>query len=473
VEKTADRETHVARAPADSYETILARDLVPAPDFYKEGPTPDVGTQPVAASRYFDPAFLQQENDYIFPHVWQWACREEDIPNVGDHMVFDLGGHSWIVVRSAESEFKALSNACPHRGRQIAECDGSSQRFRCAYHGLQWNLDGSLKHNPFGWDMPQWNEAGANLPEAKVELWGGFVFINMDHDAPPLQEVLAPIPEHFERYDLAGRYKAAHVIKKIRANWKATCEAFMESHHVVGTHPQALNMTGDINSQYDNYSDYVGRQFTAQAVQSPNLETRLTEQEIFNVASGISARPDDETDPDNLIPEGMTARSFSAAQARQSLKKLYDIDYSHAGDAEMIDSLLYHAFPNIAFWAGMPLNIVYRFRPNGLDPDTSLMDILVLRPYPKDGPRPAPVEIRYLDFDEPVALASEELGEGLAEVFDQDVDNLPWVQKGLRALPHGNVAFTSYMEARLRLHHQVADKFIAEGEMRTHNRSGK
>ena len=83
------------------------------------------------------------------------------------------------------------------------------------------------------------------------------------------------------------------------------------------------------------------------------------------------------------------------------------------------------------------------------------------------------MEIRYLDFDEPVALASEELGEGLAEVFDQDVDNLPWVQKGLRALPHGNVAFTSYMEARLRLHHQVADKFIAEGEMRTHNRSGK
>ena len=112
----------------------------------------------------------------------------------------------------------------------------------------------------------------------------------------------------------------------------------------------------------------------------------------------------------------------------------------------------------------MSLNIVYRFRPNGMDPESSLMDILVLRPCPKNGPRPPSAPIRHLDFDQPVMLADEELGAGLAEIFDQDVENLPWVQKGLRALPSGNVAFTSYMEARLRLHHKMADRFIAEGE---------
>ena len=30
----------------------------------------------------------------------------------------------------------------------------------------------------------------------------------------------------------------------------------MESHHVLGTHPQGLPMTGDINSQYDIWNDY-------------------------------------------------------------------------------------------------------------------------------------------------------------------------------------------------------------------------
>ncbi len=459
MEKTIKGSNRPDRSPGDSYEEIIAGDVVPAPDFYAEGPTPDVGTEAIAASRYYDPAFLQQELDHVFSRVWQWACREEDIPESGDHVVFDLGGYSWIIVRTEDGGVKALSNACPHRGRQIVEEDGNQSRFRCPYHGLQWELDGSLRHNPFGWDMPQWDECGANLPEAKVAFWGGFVFINMDPDAPPLEEVLSPIPEHFERYDLAGRYKAAHVIKKIRANWKATCEAFMESHHVVGTHPQALSMTGDLNTQYDIWSDYVGRQFTAQGVQSPNIDRELSNEEIL----GITAFNQHNADPDSVgaLPEGMSARAFSAYSSRQMLEAATGHDFSEAGDAEMIDSLLYHVFPNLAFWAGMTQNIVYRFRPNGLDPESALMDILILRPCPKDGPRPDPVPIRYLDFDEPVMLAAGEIGEALAEVYDQDVENLPWVQKGLHNLPAG-VAFTSYMEARLRRHHQMLDQFIGE-----------
>lgn len=452
------------RCPAESYEDILDRDIVPAPEFFREGPTPDIGVEPVAASRYFDPAFFQSEVDHVWPHVWQWACREEDIPNVGDHVVFDLAGHSHIVVRSGAEEIKALGNSCLHRGRQLAEADGSRLTFRCPYHGMEWNCDGTLKHNPFDWDMPQWKECGADLPEAKVALWGGFVFINMDHDAPPLEEMLAPIPEHLARYDFADRYKAVHVVKKIRANWKATCEAFMESHHVVGTHPQAVNSTGDLNSQYDNWSDYVGRQFTATGVQSPNATKKLSEQEIFDFA--VNNRPNAARDPNMTVPEGMSARAFVAQKTRAALKDMYGHDYAEAGDAEMVDALLYNVFPNMSFWAGMTQNIVYRFRPNGMDPDSALMDIVMLKPVPKDGPRPEPAAIRYLDFDEPVTSASEEMGEGLALVFEQDVHNLPWVQKGLRASVTKTVAFSNYMEIRLRRHHQMLDKFIAEGEAR-------
>ena len=175
MEKTIEERTD--RSPGDSYEEIIARDIVPAPDFYQEGPTPDVGTEPIAASRYFDPTFLQQELDHVFSRVWQWTCREEDIPEPGDHVVFDVGSYSWIVVRTETGDIKALTNTCPHRGRQIVEQDGNQTRFRCPYHGLQWELDGSLKHNPFGWDTPQWEACGANLPEARVAIWGRFVFM--------------------------------------------------------------------------------------------------------------------------------------------------------------------------------------------------------------------------------------------------------------------------------------------------------
>ncbi len=230
----------------------------------------------------------------------------------------------------------------------------------------------------------------------------------------------------------------------------------MESHHVVGTHPKVLNTTGDLNSQYDNWSDYVGRQFTASGVQSPNIEATLTEQEILKYFSGTDA----------ALPAGTSARAFSAERMRESMQAQLGHDYSDAGDAEMLDSLLYNVFPNLSFWAGVPQNIVYRFRPNGMDPESALMDIVILRPCPKDGPRPAPVPVRHLDFDDPVMLAADEVGGMLAEIFDQDVANLPWVQKGLRALPSGKVAFTGYMEQRLRRHHQMLDKLIAEGEAR-------
>jgi hypothetical protein len=125
---------------------------------------------------------------------------------------------------------------------------------------------------------------------------------------------------------------------------------------------------------------------------------------------------------------------------------------------------MYNVAPSMSFWGGFYQNTIYRFRPNGLDPESSIMDIVILRPVPKDGPRPKPVPIMHLDFDEPVTLAGETMGEGLAVVFEQDAINLPWVQKGLRASGTGKVEFTHYQEMRLRLHHRLIDRLIAEGE---------
>lgn len=447
------------RSPGETYTQILERDAVQAPEFFREGPEVDVGTESIAASRYYDPAFFQKEIDHVWPRIWHWACREEEIPEVGDHMVYEFVGKSFIIVRSAPGEIKALYNACLHRGRKLAECDGSLETFRCPYHGMAWNVDGTLSVNPFDWDMPQWADNPLNLPEAKVALWGGFVFMNMDHDAPPLEDVLAPIPEHFERYDFANRYKAAHVTKKMKANWKAVGEAFMEAHHIVGTHPQSLPMSADLNTQYDHPSDTVSRQFTAHAVQTPRDEKRLSEQEVFNAFTGYQLGS-----KEMKVPEGSTARAFAAQMLRQNLSAETGHDYSHAGDSEMTDSMPYNVFPHMAFWAGMASNLIYRFRPDGLDPEGSIMDIMVLKPTPKDGPRPKPATTMHLGYGDPMSNADDELGAFLANVFEQDVSNLPFVQSGLRALGTGVVEFSNYMEACLRRGHQAIDKMIAEGE---------
>ena len=206
------------RHPADSYEDILDRDVVPAPAFLRQRGLPEIGVEPIAASRYFDPAFFEKERAYLWPRVWQMAGRDEEIPNVGDYFIYENVGKSFIIVRTGPDEFKAFYNACLHRGRKLVTLNGCKSEFRCPYHGIAWNNDGTFKDNPIGWDFPQWEGENIDLPQAKVDRWGGFIFINLDHGAPPLTQVMGPLIDDFVSYDYANRYKAVHVAKKVRCN---------------------------------------------------------------------------------------------------------------------------------------------------------------------------------------------------------------------------------------------------------------
>ena len=456
------------RHPGDTYEDILNRDSRPVPDYLREGRLPDVGVEPVAASRYTDPAFFAKELKYLWTKVWQLACRDEDIPNVGDYHIYENVGKSLIVTRTAPDVIKAHYNSCLHRGRKLVTLNGCKNEFRCPYHGIAWNNDGTFKDNPIGWDFPQWEGKDIGLPQARVDTWGGYVFVNFDLNAPPLMDQIRPLAEQFVGYDYENRYKVAHVAKVVRCNWKALAEAFMESHHTITTHPQILPFLADMNSQYDMFNDFVTRQFSAQGVPSPVVhDQNYTPSEIIQAMSGVATSaqqggriPKGAT---GVVPEGMTARVFAAESARQALSAEDGWDYSGCSDAEMLDALLYNVWPNMSFWAGFSPNLVYRWRPNGLDPESGIMDVIIMKRVPKAGPRPRPCAVHELGADDPWTEAPE-LGAGLIGIFEQDMGNLPYVQEGLRASGSGVVQFGRYTEMRIRKLHQMIEHYIAEGE---------
>ena len=82
----------------------------------------------------------------------------------------------------------------------------------------------------------------------RLEIWQGFVFINMDDNAVSLEEYLAPIPEHHKRWDLGNCKKVIHVSKVVPGNWKTVQEAFMESFHATLIHPEILPFQADENA---------------------------------------------------------------------------------------------------------------------------------------------------------------------------------------------------------------------------------
>ena len=97
-------------------------------------------------------------------------------------------------------------------------------------------------------------------------------------------------------------------------------------------------------------------------------------------------------------------------------------------DAELVDSYYMTVFPNMHPWGGYN-QITYRFRPDGDDHQSCIMEVLLLSPF--KGDRPPPAEHIHLEADQPWRTAVDQLG-SLARVFDQDEFNLEAVQKGLR-----------------------------------------
>src|SRR5260370_23585000 len=158
------------------------------------------------------------------------------------------------------------------------------------------------------------------------------------------------------------------------------------------------------------------------------------------------------------VREERTARKRRAGAARRSLCSVLDPAYvATLTDAELVDSYYLTVFPNMHPWGGYN-QITYRFRPNGDDHRSSIMEVLLLSPFP--GKRPPPAAERRLGPDEPWRSAVEELG-SLARVFDQDEFNLEAGQKGLRTTPKPGARVAVYQESKIRHFHHLLDGWLA------------
>ena len=168
--------------PKPSLQDIYTRDAIAPPPHMREESRVDMGDADIPVERYFSKAYHDQEVEKVWRKTWQWACRLEDIPNVGDHIVYTIVHDSLIVVRTGTGpkDIRAYVNSCLHRGTMLRKEGGCVKQFRCPFHGFTWALDGTLKHVPGAWDFKHINPAEFSLPEARVDIWGGFVFINFD-----------------------------------------------------------------------------------------------------------------------------------------------------------------------------------------------------------------------------------------------------------------------------------------------------
>lgn len=510
--------TGTNRSAGPAYQEYLDADSHPVRDILRVDRPMEPGPTLVPVERYFSKEFHDVEVEKVWKRVWQMACHEDDIPDIGDYLVYDVAELSFLVVRSGPDEIKAYWNACLHRGKLLRANDGKwAKDLRCSFHGWCWNLDGSIKEIPCQWDFPypEAQPERVGLPEVKVGRWHGFVFINPDLDAEPLEDYLGDLADHFTLLPYERRYKSAHVAKVLRCNWKVAQEAFSESYHVVATHPQILEGIADANTKYDVFDNY-SRAISPQAVPSPHvaglepsdvpdigLFTKLRHPlsgaiyeridegrvKVTAVDGRVGTFTDDGTRIDGEIGQadpnlcdwiggrqlpgfesfplpswlrppstGKTVREATGDMARHVLRKDLGDAVEQISDAEACDSIFLTVFPNWHPWGSFN-RIVYRFRPYGSDPDMCIHECMYFSPVPEGADRPAAASIHWLGVDDDWTEAPE-LGM-LAKVFNQDVHNMPEVQAGLKTMRQPYVMFADYGETKIRHFHHLLDEWIA------------
>ncbi len=451
-----------ARCPAISTQEILAQDKVPPPAWATEQSYEFLGDEDIDTGRYVSAAYQDEEFKRLWTRTWQFACREEHIPDVGDYYVYDIGAYSFIVSRVAENDIRAYFNACLHRGTKLraSGTEGSASEFKCMFHGWSWNLDGTHKEHLCPWDFPHVNSDKFSLPEARVELLGGFVWINMDPDAPGLRDYLGPqFLKHIEAWKLEDRYIASHVSKPIPANWKLNMEAFMEAYHVLDTHPQVCPTNADANSQYDIYGEHANRFVTPLGVMSPHYYGKITEQDVLDQCTvGDSSLVTDKP----MVPEGGMARQIMADMYRDMFEKANNSDLSSVSDAEVLDCFSYTVFPNTFLFPGISLPMVYRFRPSPNNHRESIYECLFLLPKPVDGSIPETAEMVSLTREQSFKEAAG-MDPGFGAILDQDTDNLMMQQEGLEASAKHGLTLGNYQEIRVRHFNMAVDKYMAMG----------
>ena len=454
--KDVDDQIPLERSPGPSWQDVLDQDSRPVPDFLRAESPYLNGFGDIPKDRYLSREWHEKEKACLWSRVWQFACREEQIPEVGSYIVYEIADQSYLVTRVSEDEIKAYPNVCLHRGRLLKTYDGRCSEFRCPYHGFAWHLDGELKHIPAEWDFPHLEARSEDmaLPEVKVGTWAGFVFINPDPEAESLQDFLGEeILRHFERWDLENRYIQAHVSKIVNCNWKIANEAFSEGFHVNATHPQGMTYTGDPQSQVDIWGN-TARNISPKGIPCPLLSFVPTEEQMLRDALDVR-----EGEPLPIpFEDGETMRTALSRAGRERFRDSFGDRVDDLTDAEFLDAWVYTVFPNFMPWGAFN-RIFYRFRPNGDEHESCIFEIFYLAPF--SGDRPPPATETKLGPSDPWTDAQEL--EKLAMVAEQDTFNMQRVHQGLKVLRREGVLLSRYQESIVRWRQDLIQKYVELG----------
>lgn len=411
----------------------------------EKAPDPELGTGVIDPRRYTSREFMQLEWERLWTKVWLLGGRELDMPEPGDYIVSEIGPESVLLVRQKDGRIRAFYNVCQHRGNRLRPCGigsaGEALSFKCQYHHWEYELDGTYRRIPDIDTFPQ-GKPPHGLVELPCDTWGSFVWFSLDPKVQPLREFLDPIPKHLDPYNFHKMAQTRDITVEWDCNWKTSVDAFNESYHVQGIHPQLMWYLHDLDIQIDCY-DRHSRYLIPFGTLSPRVrKPPAIPEPIKTIMKGAGMDPADYDGPITGIRRDVQKwkRKHGPSQGK---------DYSKLNDDQLTDDYHYLIFPNLSLNVHADDFWIFRQRPHATDPDRMYYDILTFELVPDGQEWPERAEHkRFRHGDKSIGL-----------VLDQDAQNLPNVQAGMHSRGFEG-CWVGSQELRVRHFHKVVDDYV-------------
>ena len=201
---------------------------------------PDPGMQPtLAAHLYGSSEAWTRERAAVFGRAWLFLGHEAEAPEAGDWIAADIAGHRLVMVRGGDGSLRAFHNVCRHRAGPLVvgergSCEGE---LVCRYHGWRYALDGRLRSAVgFGPDEG-FDPREFGLFGVRLEVWRGLAFVNLDADADPLTDIVAPLEGLLGERGLSIAAPALRRSHVLDCDWKVYVENYLEGYHIGAVHP--------------------------------------------------------------------------------------------------------------------------------------------------------------------------------------------------------------------------------------------
>ncbi len=415
------------------------------------------------------------ERERLWPRVWQMACREAELAAPGDFVVYEILDDSILIVRTGPGadDLAAMYNVCQHRGRRL--CDEPrghiGKAIRCRFHGWQYDRLGALTHVHFEDDWQgcaAFDKAKLGLPRIALGRWGGWVWIHEDPHAEPLAQFLGMVPQFLDPFAPADMRPLWWKTIVAPANWKVLVGAFIEAYHSGATHVSGINYRsarvpglalGDHAMLYGEpgpfteYRTEDGRWVTPTSLQE-NLWANfahlgrtigaMTLEPGMAAYARLRALPDD-------TPVDVVMTSLFEFHREEMVKRGIAWPEGLTLEAWAAAGLDWHIFPNSIVLPTFDGALWYRMRPNGDDPDSSIVDIWSLGRFPPGG-APVVQQETFRGFD---------AFRGQCEFLEEDFANIEAVNRGMKSRGFRGAMLNPVQETAVANFHAVLDRYLA------------